>query len=80
MVTQLVGLREFTRTYQRNASIWHYVSVLFLAPVYQTVLMAAAAVAVYKYARGDTQWYKTGRAAEHRGPLATRPAAEGVAA
>jgi len=80
VLTQLVGLREFTRTYQRNASIWHYASVLFLAPLYQTILMAAAAVAVYKYASGDTQWYKTGRAAEHRERPVTRPAGEGVAA
>jgi hypothetical protein len=40
------------------------------------VLMAAAAVAAYKYATGDTTWYKTGRLAEHRGVLT----AEGASA
>jgi cellulose synthase/poly-beta-1,6-N-acetylglucosamine synthase-like glycosyltransferase len=80
MLTQLVGLREFTRTYQQKASFWHYASVLFLAPLYQTILAAAAIVAVYKYAKGDTRWYKTGRAAEHRERPVTRPAGAGVAA
>jgi cellulose synthase/poly-beta-1,6-N-acetylglucosamine synthase-like glycosyltransferase len=65
-LTQLVGLREFARTYQQKARIWHYASVLFLAPLYQAILATAATVAVYKYAKGDTRWYKTGRAAEHR--------------
>lgn len=80
VLTQLVGLKEFTRTYQQHASIWHYASVLFLAPLYQTILSAAAAVAVYKYAKGDTHWYKTGRAGEHRGPVLTRPIEDGAAA
>jgi cellulose synthase/poly-beta-1,6-N-acetylglucosamine synthase-like glycosyltransferase len=80
VLTQLVGLREFTRVYRQKASIWHYASVLFLAPVYQAILAAAAVVAVYKYAKGDTRWYKTGRAAEHRGLPARRPAGQGAAA
>lgn len=80
LLTQVVGLREFTRAYGRRASLWHYTSLLLLAPLYQALLMAAAAVAVYKYARGDTKWYKTGRAAEHREPLAPRPAAQRAAA
>jgi cellulose synthase/poly-beta-1,6-N-acetylglucosamine synthase-like glycosyltransferase/putative flippase GtrA len=66
VLTQLIGLREFSRLYQQRASIWHYSSVLFLTPLYQMVLAAAAAAAAHKYATGDTTWYKTGRAAEHR--------------
>jgi cellulose synthase/poly-beta-1,6-N-acetylglucosamine synthase-like glycosyltransferase/putative flippase GtrA len=66
VLSLLMGLREFSRAYGQQARIWHYASVLLLTPVYQVVLAAAAAVAVYKYAAGDTTWYKTGRAAEHR--------------
>jgi cellulose synthase/poly-beta-1,6-N-acetylglucosamine synthase-like glycosyltransferase len=66
VLTQLMGLHGFCRMYHQRASIWHYASVLFLTPLYQVLLAAAAAVAAYKYATGDTSWYKTGRAAEHR--------------
>lgn len=66
MVTQLVGLREFCRQYGQRACGWHFASVIFLMPLYQTILAAAAAVAAYKYAVGDTTWYKTGRLGEHR--------------
>ena len=64
--TQLIGLHEFCRRYDKKASRWHYASVVFLAPLHQIVLCGAAAVAVYKYATGDKTWYKTGRASEHR--------------
>lgn len=80
VVSQLVGLRQFTHSYQLKSRIWHYASVLFLAPLYQLILGAAAAVALYKYGKGDTRWYKTGRAAEHRAPLTTRLAREELAA
>jgi cellulose synthase/poly-beta-1,6-N-acetylglucosamine synthase-like glycosyltransferase len=80
MLSQLVGLRQFTRSYQLKARAWHYASVLFLAPAYQLILGAAAAVALYKYSKGDTRWYKTGRAAEHREPLTTRLPSEEMAA
>jgi len=78
--SQLVGLRQFTRSYQLKARAWHYASVLFLAPLYQLILGAAAAVAVYKYGRGDIRWYKTGRAAEHRAPRVAWLAQEEMAA
>jgi cellulose synthase/poly-beta-1,6-N-acetylglucosamine synthase-like glycosyltransferase len=65
-MTQVFGLAEFCRAYGKRASAWHYASLVFLTPVYQLVLAAAAAVAAYKYATGDTTWYKTGRLAEHR--------------
>ena len=65
--TQLIGLHDFCRKYDKKASVWHYASLVFLAPLYQVVLCGAAAVAVYKYATGDNTWYKTGRAGEHRG-------------
>ena len=78
--TQLVGLRQFTRSYQLKARVWHYASVLFLAPLYRLILGAAAAVALYKYGRGDTRWYKTARAAEHRAPRVSWLAQEEMAA
>jgi cellulose synthase/poly-beta-1,6-N-acetylglucosamine synthase-like glycosyltransferase len=66
VLSQLFGLHEFSRVYGQRASIWHYVSVLLLSPLYQLVLAGAAAVAVYKYTVGDDTWYKTGRQNEHR--------------
>jgi cellulose synthase/poly-beta-1,6-N-acetylglucosamine synthase-like glycosyltransferase len=72
--TQLIGLHDFCRRYDKRASGWHYASLIFLAPLYQVVLCGAATVAVYKYASGDNTWYKTGRAGEHRGtPTPTPP-------
>jgi cellulose synthase/poly-beta-1,6-N-acetylglucosamine synthase-like glycosyltransferase len=66
VLSQLAGLREFSQMYRERPSLWHYISVLMLAPAYQILLAAAAVVATYKYAAGDTTWYKTGRAAAHR--------------
>ena len=63
----MIGLHDFCRRYDKRASGWHYASLIFLALLYQVVLCGAAAVAVYKYASGDKTWYKTGRAASHRG-------------
>lgn len=74
ILTQLIGLHDFCRQYGKRASAWHYASLVFLAPAYQMVLMAAAAVAAYKYICGDTTWYKTGRVAEHRQVLAVEGA------
>jgi cellulose synthase/poly-beta-1,6-N-acetylglucosamine synthase-like glycosyltransferase len=74
LLTQLVGLRQFSSQFGTRASAWHFASLIFLLPVYQLVLMAAAATAAVKYASGDTRWYKTGRASQHRGlALAAAP-------
>jgi len=67
LVTQVIGLHDFCVKYGKKASPWHYASLVLLSPLYQVVLSGAATVAVYKYATGDKTWYKTGRAAEHRG-------------
>lgn len=66
ILSMLFGLHEFCRSYGQRASIWHYLSVLFLSPLYQLILAGAAAVAVYKYTIGDDTWYKTGRMNSHR--------------
>jgi cellulose synthase/poly-beta-1,6-N-acetylglucosamine synthase-like glycosyltransferase len=80
ILTQLLGLRDFARTYKVKVSFWHYVSVLCLSQLYQLILMASALMAIYKAARGDMTWYKTGRVAEHRGhmPVELGPAFEGA--
>ena len=77
ILTQLLALREFTREYKVKASVWHYASILFLSQIYQFILMAAALMAAYKAARGDMVWYKTGRAAQHRGAVSIGMAIEG---
>jgi cellulose synthase/poly-beta-1,6-N-acetylglucosamine synthase-like glycosyltransferase len=79
IVTQLLGLREFARTYKVKASIWHYASILFFTQLYQLILMSAALVAAYKAARGDMTWYKTGRASQHREPAGDLTCVEGMA-
>ena len=79
VLTQLLGLREFAQAYKVKANIWHYASVLFLTPLYQLILMAAALVAAYKAARGDMTWYKTGRASQHREAASNSDRLEGVA-
>jgi cellulose synthase/poly-beta-1,6-N-acetylglucosamine synthase-like glycosyltransferase len=80
VLTQLIGLHDFCQQYGQRASGWHYASVLFLAPLYQVLLAAAAAVAVWKFAIGDDTWYKTGRVAEHRSASVTERRSVGVAA
>jgi hypothetical protein len=44
----------------------HFASILFLTPVYQAILAAAAVCAVYRHYWGDGSWYRTGRGLQHR--------------
>ena len=78
ILSQLFGLHEFCRAYGQRASLWHFASVLFLAPLYQVILAGAAAVAVYKYTVGDDTWYKTGRMNEHRAAAEPETVADAV--
>jgi cellulose synthase/poly-beta-1,6-N-acetylglucosamine synthase-like glycosyltransferase len=66
VTTQVLALREFSLAYRQRARLRHYVFLLLGAPLYQFVLMGAALLAVYNYARGNVEWYKTGRANAHR--------------
>jgi cellulose synthase/poly-beta-1,6-N-acetylglucosamine synthase-like glycosyltransferase len=66
MLSMVLGLRQFGRDYAEKVQIRHYASIIFLTPLYQALLAAAAAVAVYKYFSGDKSWYRTGRSMEHR--------------
>jgi cellulose synthase/poly-beta-1,6-N-acetylglucosamine synthase-like glycosyltransferase len=66
MLSMLSGLRQFGRDYQRKVLLRHYASILFLTPVYQAILAAAAVGAVYRHYWGNGEWYRTGRSMQHR--------------
>ncbi|HEX4831716.1 MAG TPA: glycosyltransferase family 2 protein [Trebonia sp.] len=66
MLSMLSGLRQFGRDYGQRVRLWHYASILFLTPVYQVILAAAALGAVYRHYWGNGEWYRTGRGMQHR--------------
>jgi cellulose synthase/poly-beta-1,6-N-acetylglucosamine synthase-like glycosyltransferase len=66
MLSMLCALGRFGREYQQRVRRRHFASILFLTPLYQAILAAAAACAVYRHFRGDGQWYRTGRGMQHR--------------
>jgi cellulose synthase/poly-beta-1,6-N-acetylglucosamine synthase-like glycosyltransferase len=66
MLSMLSGLRQFGRDHQRKVLLRHYASILFLTPVYQAILAAAAVGAVYRHYWGNGEWYRTGRTMLHR--------------
>lgn len=66
IVTQLVGLNNFGKSFKKKVSFWHYVSVACLAWLYQIVLGVAAVWAVVRHLKGNTAWYKTERSGQHR--------------
>jgi cellulose synthase/poly-beta-1,6-N-acetylglucosamine synthase-like glycosyltransferase len=80
MMSMVSGLRQFGRDYAQKILARHYASIIFLTPLYQALLAAAAAVAIYKYLRGDKSWYRTGRSMEHRGLTRISPKSEGLSA
>ncbi|GAA3453142.1 glycosyltransferase family 2 protein [Dactylosporangium matsuzakiense] len=71
LATQLIGLREFARSYRQKVLWRHYAFLLVGAPVYQWVLMAAAFWAVYQHVDGNTVWHKTAHGGHHRPALAS---------
>ena len=66
MVSMLLALAQFGRSYGKKVRIGHFASILFLTPVYQIILAAAAVWAVYRHYWGDGTWYRTGRGMQHR--------------
>jgi len=78
MMAMVAGLRQFGRDFGQEIQVRHYASIVFLTPLYQALLAAAAAVAIYKYLSGDKSWYRTGRSMEHRGLAPASPHAEEV--
>ena len=63
---ELVGLREFCRVYYVRPRLADYVRLVVGTPIYQVVLAAAAARAVWREARGQRGWEKTSHAGLHR--------------
>jgi cellulose synthase/poly-beta-1,6-N-acetylglucosamine synthase-like glycosyltransferase len=74
LATQLIGLREFARSYRQKVLWRHYAFLLFGSPVYQWVLMGAAFWAVWQHIDGNTTWHKTAHGGHHRPVLAPAPA------
>lgn len=66
MLSMLSALGRFGRDYHQRVRRRHFASILFLTPLYQGILAAAAACAVYRHFCGDGQWYRTGRGMLHR--------------
>lgn len=66
MVSMLLALAQFGRSYRQKVRIGHFASILFLTPLYQVILAAAAVWAVYRHYWGDGTWYRTGRGNAHR--------------
>lgn len=66
MVSMLLALAQFGRAYRQKVRLGHFASILFLTPVYQVILAAAAVWAVYRHYWGDGTWYRTGRGMRHR--------------
>lgn len=66
MISMLLALGQFGREYGMKVRTRHFASILFLTPVYQTILAAAAVCAVYRHYWGDGTWYRTGRGLQHR--------------
>ncbi|WP_433075477.1 glycosyltransferase family 2 protein [Dactylosporangium sp. CA-052675] len=71
LATQVVGLREFARSYRQKVLWRHYAFLLAGAPVYQWVLMGAAFWAVWQHIDGNTTWHKTAHGGHHRPVLAS---------
>jgi cellulose synthase/poly-beta-1,6-N-acetylglucosamine synthase-like glycosyltransferase len=78
VVAQLMHLADFGRRFEHKVSVWHYLTIIFLAPIYQMILIGAAAVAIWRQVAGKGDWYRTGR--EHDEKVAASIAVEGVAA
>jgi cellulose synthase/poly-beta-1,6-N-acetylglucosamine synthase-like glycosyltransferase/putative flippase GtrA len=68
LTSQLIGLHEFARAYRQRIGLRHYAFLLFGAPFYQWILMAAALWAVVQHVQGNTTWHKTAHGGLHREP------------
>jgi glycosyltransferase XagB len=61
MVAQLMHLADFGRQFQQKVKARHYLAIIFFAPLYQMILVGAAAVALWRHIMGRNDWYRTGR-------------------
>ncbi len=78
MVAQLMHLADFGRRFDQKVRVWHYLAIIFLPPLYQMILIGAAAVALWRHLLGRNDWYRTGRA--HDEKVAASARTEAVAA
>jgi cellulose synthase/poly-beta-1,6-N-acetylglucosamine synthase-like glycosyltransferase len=72
MISMLLGLGQFGRDYETKVRLRHFASIALLTPVYQVILAAAAACAVYRHYWGDGTWYRTGRGMQHLSQVPAR--------
>jgi glycosyltransferase XagB len=72
---EIAGLHDFGMQYRLRVRVTHYLKLVLGAPCYQMVLAGAAVRAVWREARGRTDWELTAHVGAH---LAAQPAAEPV--
>lgn len=66
LVTFMIGLREFTRTYELEYSTWMPLKLLVTFYPYQFLLVVSAFRAVYRTVAGQASWEKTAHSNLHR--------------
>lgn len=64
LITQLLGLREFSRKMGVKTRPRHYMSLAFLSPVYQILLAWPAIKGIGRWIAGLTNWDKTSHTGE----------------
>lgn len=65
LVLQLIGLREFSRNFNRKLRLRHYSSLVFMNYPYQLLQAAAAVTASVRLLRGRNNWFLTAHLGEH---------------
>ena len=73
VIFEIVGVREFCRTYYMRARPGDYVRLVLSTLPYQLLLGFAALRAVYRHARGQGGWEKTAHRGTHRGAQTALP-------
>jgi len=78
VVFELVGVREFCRTYYMRATPADYLRLILSTLPYQLLLGFAAIRAVYRHVRGQCSWEKTAHRGTHRAATITVPSREAI--
>jgi glycosyltransferase involved in cell wall biosynthesis len=61
VVAQMMHLADFGRRFEKKVKFRHYAILFVMSPVYQMILMGAAAMAVWRHFTDRGDWYKTAR-------------------
>jgi cellulose synthase/poly-beta-1,6-N-acetylglucosamine synthase-like glycosyltransferase len=64
MLTQMLGLREFSRKMGVPAKLRHYVSLSVLSPIYQVLLTWPAIKSIVRWAMDKSNWDRTVKTAD----------------